>query len=356
MNKYIFVPTLKCNLNCTYCYNNFQYSKVDEQNWNIIETIKSIILKNSQLKQTNYSFIINGGEITELGYKTLVDICSLLTEDKNLKSLILKTNLVDFDDNFFSVCKDNGVIINASYDGPKSLKLKNNEDISKKIRNKILELKDKYIPLVISTVLIPINPVEALVNDLIDLSYNVEVYPSLFYIYEQGLKDLGYNNISEYYQDWIFNGIPLLAKNNIIDITTRDEIISYLSDPMDDFFRLTIYGDGFTCYSPLSGRYFKLGNINNDNFIDIFNSKGKEEIFKKIRFNFDTICSNCISKQGCYTNIKELSSNFNFDMITSYSMGEIGNRIINCDFKRILTYFLVMKSEQDLDFIKFYLQ
>ena len=143
--RYLFNPTYKCNLNCSYCYLGYQNvrNNINESDWNPEKTLRQLIKMINQYDINDTSIIFHGGECTTLGYEKLESLFSIAKECKKIGGISLQTNTILFDDKFVSICKKYNVDIGASYDGPISNR-KNilGEDVSKLIRKKLEFIKN----------------------------------------------------------------------------------------------------------------------------------------------------------------------------------------------------------------------
>ena len=124
---HIFVLTLRCNQNCSYCQASSSQSLSKNLSIKKRDLIKAIELM-FQSNSANITMEFQGGEPTlEFDLiKFAVEYASKLNDEykKNL-SFVVCTNCINISDEFISLCKKYEILISSSFDGPKWIHEKN---------------------------------------------------------------------------------------------------------------------------------------------------------------------------------------------------------------------------------------
>ena len=307
--EYVIHLTEKCNLNCTYCYENKTGKDIS------FEDIKNLIDYEISRKQKYCIIMFYGGE--PLLQKNTIKNTINYINSKKCKTVFyyaLTTNGTLLDDDFIKYMKENiFVSIAYSFDGQKETQDLNRRtidgkgtfDIVEKNAKKILNSFDDVIAMCVITK-----------NNLSNLSKNVEYliemgfkYINLLFDYLQNWQDEDlmeikkqYNKIAEIYASKILQEcdveIPLI--DNKIKTYVRND---YNCNEECKFGMKTINvgtdGNFYPCMEFVNNKDFVIGNCKDGIDINarinlIKNSKKENEICKKcvIRNRCKHLC-NC---------------------------------------------------------------
>lgn len=300
---YIIHLTEKCNLNCTYCYENKQDKNIT------FENIKKLI--DYEIKQNQkYSIIVfYGGE--PLLQKEIIKNTIEYINSKNSKMKFfygLTTNATLLDDEFIQYMKKNGFAnIACSIDGMKethdlnrkTIDGKETFDIVQKNARKLIKAFDSVVSMSVITR-----------NNLSDLSKNVN------FLIEMGFKYI--NLLFDYSQDWQdddlneirkqFSQVADIYANKIlqegdVEIPLIDEKIrTYVQEDYncnDDckFGMKTINvgtdGNFYPCMQFVNNPKFIIGNC--ENGID---TKARLNLIKNSKKE-NEVCKNCAIRERC---------------------------------------------------------
>jgi len=129
LNYFIIIPTLRCNLNCTYC----QVSRANEDavgyDWSE-ENFNNFLRFFDKYAGDRPKVEIQGGEPLLVFHKLL----PMFEELRRLRSkceIVICTNLQNLPKNFIEDCKDHSLYLSSSLDGPSDIHNKNrNQDES----------------------------------------------------------------------------------------------------------------------------------------------------------------------------------------------------------------------------------
>ena len=301
--EYIIHLTEKCNLNCTYCYENQRNEDIS------FENIKYLVDYEISRKQKYSTIIFYGGEPL-LRKKLIKDTIDYINSKKSKTKFYygITTNGTLLDDDFIKYMKENQFISVAySIDGMKSthdlnrltVDGKGTFDIVEKNAKKLLESFDTVVSMSVITK-----------NNLTNLSKNVRYlidmgfkYINLLFDYSQDWKDEDldelrkqYNEISEIYANEILNEcdveIPLID----------DKIRTYITDGYNcneecDLGIKTINvgtdGNFYPCMRLVYNKDFLIGNCKNG--IDV---KARTNLIKTAKKEIE-ICKKCAIKKRC---------------------------------------------------------
>lgn len=119
LNYLIIIPTLRCNLTCSYC----QVSRANEQakgyDWST-ETKKKFIQYVDENASENVKIEFQGGE-PSLRLDIVKDVVSLVKKIKPNATFVICTNLSNISEEFLGLLKRDDFFISSSLDGPPEL-------------------------------------------------------------------------------------------------------------------------------------------------------------------------------------------------------------------------------------------
>jgi len=302
---FLFNPTLKCNLACDYCYQT-----PNSESWDYFKTFDRLIEEIQKYDEPS-KIIIHGGEPTLIGANNLEKLCEKAKNAKiKLESLRIQTNLYNWNDKFTKIAKEYDLRVSTSYDGPVSLrKDKKGRDTSSIIKSKIYELLTASVDVFYITDLLPICPVEDVIDDLceIGIKYIAVRFPNtqLFSIekmtqhvldfYRKGIKKLTVNKIVERNMSNLISFLFLRPEQR------RGIACSYIPC-METKLYLSVLGNGdiYPCNRRIKPE-LKLGNIQENTFIDVLSSTTTECLIKKEReLWISEPCNSCPIKEFCF--------------------------------------------------------
>ncbi len=301
--EYIIHLTEKCNLNCTYCYENKKNKEVS------FESIKNLIDYEISRKQANSIIVFYGGE--PLLQKDMIrDTIDYINTKKSKTNFYygITTNGTLLDEDFIKYMKNNKFIYVAySIDGMEETQNLNRKtadgkgtfDIVEKNAKKLLELYDGAISMSVITR-----------NNLSQLYKNVE------YLIEIGFKSI--NLLFDYTQDWQdedldeirkqFNKIAeiyadkILKEDDIEIPLIDDKIKTYIKSEYDcnkdcklGMKNINVGTDGnfYPCMQFVNNKDFIIGNCK-----DGINIKARANLIKNSNKE-NEICLNCSIRKRC---------------------------------------------------------
>ncbi len=301
--EYIIHLTEKCNLNCTYCYENKKNKEIS------FESIKDLIDYEISRKQA-YSIIVFYGGEPLLKKNMIKDTIEYINTKKSKTNFYygITTNGILLDEEFIKYMKNNKFIYVAySIDGMEETQNLNRKtadgkgtfDIVEKNAKKLLELYDGAISMSVITR-----------NNLSQLYKNVE------YLIDIGFKSI--NLLFDYTQDWQDEDLDEIRKqfNKIAEIYA-DKILKEddIEIPLIDDKIKTYIQSGYDCNKDcklgmkninvgIDGNFYPcMQFVNNKDFI-IGNCKDGIDI--KARVNLiknsnkeNEICQNCSIRKRC---------------------------------------------------------
>ncbi len=357
----LYRPTKKCNLACSYCYSHLNNPDKEEgKDWDCVKTLECLVTKFNR----SVKFIFLGGETTEIGIDRFSEMCEILKSSRYVASIALQTNALNIDEDWIKIFEKYKVRVGTSYDGPVSFRrLKNGQDAAALIKEKIIWMGNRmaetigegYRPKVISQ-LVPLIPIEELVNDLIDLKTDIEArIPFSFPENEKLAKKMGYNCSAEYYSHWL-NYAPrkLYEAGGMVDKTIQHMIANIYSQEkmirICEFIECALLkefiicvdgaGDIYPC-NTLANPEYKLGNIFVDDFWDVKYGDIYVSMQKRYKTIFEGVCKGCpvwsSCYGGCFGDIKTMDG-----------------RPSKCDSIRVLFYNTLYMKENDKELFKYY--
>lgn len=301
--EYIIHLTEKCNLNCTYCYENKRNKDIS------LEDIKNLIDYEISRKQKYSIIIFYGGE--PLLQKNIIKDTIDYINSKNSKTDFyygITTNGTQLDDDFIKYMKENKFInIAYSIDGMKETHDLNRKtidgngtfDIVEKNAKKLLNSFDEVVAMSVITR-----------NNLSKLSNNVE------YLINMGFKYI--NLLFDYSQDWKDNDLYEIKKqyNKIAEIYANKILQECdVEIPLIDEKIRTYIKDEYNCNEDckLGMETINIGTdgnfypcmqfVNNQNFIigtckDGIDINARLSLIKNSKKEND-ICKNCAIRKRC---------------------------------------------------------
>lgn len=301
--EYIIHLTEKCNLKCTYCYENRKNNDIS------FENIKNLIDYEISRKQKYSIIIFYGGE--PLLQKKLIKNTIDYINSKNSKTNFyygITTNGTLLDDDFITYMKNNKFVnIAYSIDGMKEThdlnrkKLNGNGtfDIVEKNAKKLLKSFDEVVAMSVITR-----------NNISNLGKNVE------FLIDMGFKYI--NLLFDYLQDWQDEDLNIIKKQyNEVAKIYANKILqeSDVEIPLIDDKIRTYIKDEYNCNEDckLGMKNINIGTdgnfypcmqfVNNKNFIignckDGININARINLIKSSKKENET-CKNCSIRKRC---------------------------------------------------------
>ena len=134
LNYFILIPTLRCNLSCSYC----QVSRAPEKAKGFDWTKKELILFERFVQESNLDHVkieFQGGEPT-LRLDLIQEIIDIVKRNSQSSEFVICTNMVNLNASFLKILERENLSISTSIDGTISSMSQNrtfDDDISKKI-------------------------------------------------------------------------------------------------------------------------------------------------------------------------------------------------------------------------------
>lgn len=143
---HIFVLTLRCNQNCTYCQASSRDSEIKDSDMQVEDAYRAIDLM-FQSPSSNLTVEFQGGEPT-LAFGLLKRIIARIktiniNHNKSI-TYVLCSNSIQLSDEMLEFCKENRILLSTSLDGPEFLHNKNRGKIDsyKKVLQGINKARD----------------------------------------------------------------------------------------------------------------------------------------------------------------------------------------------------------------------
>lgn len=301
--EYIIHLTEKCNLNCTYCYENKRNKDIS------FEDIKKLIDYEISRKQKYSIIIFYGGE--PLLQKNMIKNTIDYINSKKCKTDFyygITTNGTLLDDDFIKYMKKNNFInISYSIDGMKETHDLNRKtidgngtfDIVEKNARKVLKSFDEVVAMSVITR-----------NNLYNLSKNVEYlidigfkYINLLFDYSQDWQDEDLNEIKKQYSEIAEIYADKILQECDVEIPLIDDKIkTYIKDEYNcnedckfGMKAINIGTDGnfYPCMQFINNKDFIIGNCK-----DGININARINLIKNCRKE-NQICKNCSLKKRC---------------------------------------------------------
>ena len=330
---HMMVITLRCNHNCRYCQASSESdsSHAFDMTPEVAKKIVDCIMM-SPSKELKIEF--QGGEPL-LNWKTIVETVNYakeLNKTKNKKvTFVICTNLTLIDDEKIDYIKENGILLSTSLDGNKDLhdecrvlrvggssynkfidklSLINSYLIDDKVAplltitskniNHLNEVVDEYIKLGFRAIFLrALNPYGFASENVQELGYPMDKFIDCFestlnYIIELNLKG---THFVELYTNLLLHRILTPFGTGFVDLQSPSGagisgvIYDYNGDvyPADEARMLARMGD----------KYFLMGNVNKNAYVDIFKSKILKNIVSKSITETMPECSYCVYQPYC---------------------------------------------------------
>ncbi|MFH1641595.1 MAG: His-Xaa-Ser system radical SAM maturase HxsB [Nanoarchaeota archaeon] len=321
---HIVVPTLRCNLSCSYCHSKAKSEKAKNYDMDK-KTAKKAVDFIFQSLSAHIKIEFQGGEpLLNFGIiKEIIEYAKKVNKNKDLK-FALVTNLTKIDDKKLKYLIKNKVGICTSLDGPKHLhdkiRVDHNQGGSyKNVVSWIETIKDEYkypIDALMVTTRHSLQCPREIVDEYIkhgfnriqfksmnnlgnaqkawgSLSYSAEEYLTFWkqaieYMVELNLKG---EDIYDAYTTYILKKILTNDPNIFVDLQSPcGAAISQLAYDYN--------GDIFTCDEGRQYDLFKLGNVRNNDYREILTSNETASIISAST-NDCFLCDACVYKPYC---------------------------------------------------------
>ena len=297
ISQYLYIPTVKCNLRCEYCYTKPHkdlYSGI-ENNFDPVETLK-LLLEKADSYGPGYRITFHGGEPTILGKEKLYEMCELISKSKS-SGISIQTNLYDIGEWFIDWAKKFNVSVGCSYDGVSSLR-----GDGSVVRDNIVKLRDSGVRIGMIVSITPVSDLDSLIDDIIDLKIGFQARPPNTGLFSK--KELA----SAMLKFW-FKGIDKFMEANLKDEWLSWSFMSLVNKPnacctfkkcVTDSSIVAVHSSGHVW--PCNRMpYFCIGNIYDNSLEDIEYSPVRIELYN--RYNHlkkYTHCGNCVAWEFCY--------------------------------------------------------
>jgi uncharacterized protein len=305
-----------CNLRCDYCfYIEHLTNKKTRMNY---ETLEKVIYSYMSNNQNQYSFAWQGGEPTIMGvefFKKALELQTKLLPKGSSLVNSLQTNATLIDEEMAAFFTENKFLLGVSLDGPRSyhnLYRKTIEDgpSHAKVMQGIDCLRKAKTEFNILTLVSNINvqnPKE-IYKYFKDKGFFYHQYIPC--VEEKMGKTLPWSITGEQWGDFLLGIFKQWVRNDIHKVSIRefDSIINYLVTgvpsvcTMDkdcrQYFVVEYSGDIYPCDFFVSEE-MKLGNINNNNFEELWESEQFRK-FGKAKMDFSEDCLSCPYLELCY--------------------------------------------------------
>ncbi len=336
----LYVPTMFCNMGCSYCYLGSQTDTILTKNEKskIIKTLQKALLKISETNHLAFNVSLHGGEVTTLPKELLQELFDTINNHyvSNFDALNqigfkkttphLKTNLYNFN-RLYDLFNKNRVSVSASIDLPLSLHEKyrttktGKSTLDKTLKN--LKLLANYPhKKKVSAVIYHehIENIDQLVKDIWfihnEVGFNMNNFNFMFG-FESELNDLKFENKSkldtkaipdemqvEFYnqlkKEFIGTELEEGFRGNWFDEFKPSYCTSALNCG-EKFYLLQVDGEVHSCVRGQGVNPFHYGNILNDSFDEIVR-RGSHQI-KKVHQENDLHedCQKCEYLYLCHT-------------------------------------------------------
>lgn len=305
----IIEPVTACNLKCSYCFvGDKKTAKMDHS---VLETIISSVIEHNGISSTT-KFIWHGGEPLIAGLKFFENIVSIqqIYKDKGYKILnAIQTNLTLLNDDYIDFFIKNEFGVGTSLDGTKELHDKNRSNSFDKVFNNILKAKSKGLHIGVICILtketIPYikNIYEFFKNNNIDFTLS-PVIPNTRYVQNILTPDDYAYSLKTLFDLWYFDdncNIRVNPCGSIIQsILLKGINLSCIHSEncLNHFMTFLPNGDVFPCNRFTDYIEFKLGNIQDNTFKEIFNSERRKELILRTADKIEE-CKVCEYKNYC---------------------------------------------------------
>jgi len=342
---FLFSPTLRCNLACEYCYQTPR-----SESWNYLKTFETLLKEIGKYYEP-FTIILHGGEPTLIGKENLRKLCEIAKNSGIFsKPIGIQTNLYNWDDDFSQIAKDYDLRISTSYDGPVSVrKDKRGQDTSKLVRSKIQELQKNGFSISFIADLLPICPVEDVIDDFCELGVKtVQVRFPHTTLFEK-------NKMTQYVLDFYNKGLDKLTERGIFDRMlaslvgllylppkVKKRTLCVMTPCMELRKYISVLGNGdiFPCNRLIDSKY-KIGNVYKNTLVDAINSDTTKCIVKKEREIWqDSECKECPARNVCFGGCHGERTN---------------NKYIACDLTKARLNLVTLLTQIKPNIIDFYI-
>lgn len=294
----ILKPTLKCNMNCVYCYEKgvFEDCKNDKMT---LDTVKKISEVFTDVRQ----IIWHGGEPLLMGAKWLDEATEILNNDKT--KISLQTNGTLINDKFIKYFKKYNIRPSTSFDGIKNEDTRKNTGRILKAMNLLDHHKINFGGIMVVT--------EDTIENMID---EYEFFKKMHMSIQMNLVMPTYanDNAKELSEDKIVNGIInffeywILDKVNPMDsrlimnyvnmIIGGGHLFCHNKDCVGNFFGVLPNGEIYPCGRDWLDDYY-FGNVHDYNSVsDIKNHPNYKRYLEETREMLNE-CSKCDFFHNC---------------------------------------------------------
>jgi His-Xaa-Ser repeat-associated upstream radical SAM protein len=329
----MMVVTARCNCFCDYCH----ASSLDpeKENYDMIwETAKSTIDMIFRCPSPAIKIEFQGGEplLNWDVVKQSVRYAKQLnkTAKRNL-DFVICTNLILADDGVIDFCKQEGVMISSSLDGPKELHDNHRKSrdgsssydkfianlsvvrrelgpegcsalltITRDNLHRLPEIIDHYIQLGFSGVFLrALNPYGYAVKNFSDLGYSTEEFVNAFrgalkYIIELNLSG---TRFTEYYTSLLLQRILTPFSTGFVDLQSPSG--AGISGVIYDYNGEVYPADEARMLARMGDKKFLMGNVHTDSYSDIFDGKVIQDIIYKSCVEVMPECATCCYQLYC---------------------------------------------------------
>ncbi len=329
---HIIVPTLRCNQACHYC----QVSHVTKESGGYdidnktIDNIVEIIFKSPN---PNITIEFQGGEpllvFDKIQY-CIEKVKEYLAVNSKKLTYVICTNLFLLDENILNYCKLNNIQISTSLDGPEFIhnynrKNQNSNSYKVTIEN-IFKCREVLgydkVSALMTTSKYSLNYHREIIDEYLSHNFK-EIFLRVINPYGHALKNRDYNEYTmddffEFYKKAL-NYIIELNRNGIyfVEVFTKLVLTKMLTpfpigfvdlqSPAGIINNVIVYNYNGNVYPSDEARmiaemgddYFNLGNINKNNYKDIFNGEKANQIAEHWSNECLVGCSECAFQAYC---------------------------------------------------------
>ena len=220
LNYIIVIPTLRCNLTCSYCQVSRANQNANGFDWTE-KTIQQFISYVSDNAASDVKIEFQGGEPT-LRIDIVKEIVDKIKPLKPNASFVICTNLSNLSSDFLALVKRNDFFISSSLDGPpevhkthRTFDLKNTDDFFKNLDFILAEFGTNKISL------LPTIVDYSRITETIDFFYEKKL-PEIFLrpVNYQGFARKKFSDVShdaEKWADTYTKAVTYIAERNMID-------------------------------------------------------------------------------------------------------------------------------------------
>ncbi len=300
----------RCNLHCTYCYDEFNQIKtrpsLSNEMYGIIQNRLVTYSKDNGIDRLN--IIWHGGEPMLMGLDFYKKAIRQQLECGFYFSNLMQTNATLFNDEWLEFFKANDFKIGVSFDGSPKSNIVHRQKTELVVRN-LQELNAKGITPSVICVISDQNYM--FWEELFDFFINYDIeYIDLVPCYENNGR---YTLTDEHYIKFFKNSFDLWLKNekrpnirtfsNIVDLLkgnvhTHDFVTCSLTGRCGEIISVSPEGNVFFCDCLPKEPANMIGNIIYDNLYSLSKSSNYKEL-KRFVSNVDTECFQCKFRYAC---------------------------------------------------------